>query len=124
MFADYSGGSGRHGRRPSRKYRRQFRKPFRIREFVAAYLAAIFSWSVLTILVADKWPFLSLLIYVLAGFLITQFVSRRFERGGALRWNWHLASIADIARAKISMLLTWPVALPVLIWQLMIFKFL
>lgn len=66
---------------------------------------------------------ISILVYFVVGFLLTQFVSRQIERG-PLEWNWHLASVADIARAKLSTLLGWPIALPALIWHLVLFKFL
>ena len=98
-------------------------QPLRIREFVLAYLAGLTAWlGSLALSVVVVFP-ISPLVYLIVGYFLTRFVTRRFDRG-PLSWNWHIASLADVARAKFSTFLAWPVALPVLIWQLMLFKFL
>lgn len=98
-------------------------EPLRIREFVVAYLIGLGAWlSSIALSVTLHAP-ISSIVYFVIGVLLTRFISRRIERG-PLQWNWHMASIADIARAKLSTLLGWPIALPVLIWQLLLFKFL
>lgn len=63
------------------------------------------------------------LAYFAIGLWLSRFVASRFA-AGPIEWNWYLASLADVSRAKLSMLIRWPIAFPVLIWELSVFKFL
>jgi hypothetical protein len=104
--------------RPRRRRRRRRRngrqqlnvRLYRVREFVVAYAVAILV-SVAGFIVLKLWflPF-----YVLVGVLLTRYISQR------VLWNYYIASLSDVARAKMHTWITWPISLPVLIWQIVV----
>ena len=108
-------------RGPSRYSRQGRRRPrdveLRVHTFVSAYLkaAALFGFCL------SIAPVLSVFLYFGCGLALSRFVSRRMEEG-PVTWNWHLASIADIVRVKLTMVVWWPIAMPHLVWQLAVYK--
>lgn len=103
----------------SRQWRRWNRvEPYRIRELVAAYLVGLAIWILsLGVSIALNIP-LAFVAHVFVGFFLSRFVSRRIV------WNWHTSNIGDIARAKWATFIGWQLAIPILIWQLAVYKFL
>jgi hypothetical protein len=81
-----------------------------VTELIGAYLGAVLV-SIIGILVLNIAfvPF-----YFLIGVLLTRYISRR------IIWNVYIASLADIATAKMHTWLTWPFSVPVLIWQIIV----
>lgn len=56
--------------------------------------------------------------YLAAGIWLSRALERR------MRWNHNLTSLARAARAKLGFILGWPVSMPVLIWRLLVMRFL
>lgn len=102
--------------RDSRQMRRGRRNRFRpnssnnaLKQILMSYIVAVFALAG-CILVQN----LGILAvgYVVIGVYLTRYVSRR------IIWNQHLASLADIYRAKVTTWYSWPISIPVLIWQM------
>ncbi len=85
----------------------------RTRELVTAYAVALF---VFAIALQTGNPYISLITYMACGWGLTRWTSKR------LHWNWQLASVADIAIAKLLNMLAWPIKVPVLIAQVFLFR--
>jgi hypothetical protein len=108
---------GNHARHRG-KHTRHHIEPYKISEFVVAYLVGLVVWSISVAVSAELHIPLSLVTHLLVGFFLTRFISHRVV------WNWYLTSIADIAKSKWATFIGWQLALPVLIWQLVIYKYL
>lgn len=104
--------------RSRRRRGRKSAEPYRLSEFLGAYLLGLGIW-ILSLGTSVKLHVpLAFIVHLLVGLFLSRFVSRR------VIWNWHIASIAQIARAKWATFIAWQLAVPVLIWQLMIYKYL
>lgn len=103
----------RHRRRRRRRDRGRGRipiQPYQIGEFIGAYLVALFVSIVGVVLLNVLFiPF-----YFLTGIILTRYISQR------VIWNYYIASLADVAHAKTRAWLTWPISVPVIIWQIIV----
>ncbi|MDB5970968.1 MAG: hypothetical protein JWQ90_3418 [Hydrocarboniphaga sp.] len=97
---------------------------YRVRDFLAPYLVALVVWFVsLALSVTLRFP-VSFLVYWICAWVLTRHVTALLSTNRGLGWNWHEASVGDIARMKWKIFMGWPVAVPALLWDLARFKFL
>jgi hypothetical protein len=85
-------------------------QPYRLKEFFFAYLIAI----AVNVVGFVGLSILFIPFYFITGVVLSRFISRR------VIWNPYLASVADIASAKMHTWVTWPISVPVLIWQVLV----
>lgn len=57
-------------------------------------------------------------VYLIVGILLSRAIEKR------LRWNTNFTTLATAARAKLAFILAWPVATPLLVWRMLVVKFL
>ncbi|MDK3075286.1 hypothetical protein QO034_19575 [Sedimentitalea sp. JM2-8] len=97
---------------PRQRHRRgkQHPRPYQVSEFVRAYLAALGA----TLLPAAVYPVLLIPAGLIAGAVLTRCVTARVV-------SWQLANNLDeVYRAKVKMMVTRPLSVPVLIFKVVI----
>lgn len=106
----------RSHRRPHRKkHSRQRRpEPYRVREFVGAYLLAVLGVSA----ALSFSPALGVISYFVFGIGLSRYISERVE------WWEFSANIHNVAAVKLHTIYSWPVSVPIFIFQVFIAKFL
>ncbi|MBS4083725.1 MAG: hypothetical protein KGZ73_09265 [Rhizobiales bacterium] len=87
--------------------------PYSIAGFIGAYSVAV----LINLLALVVFPIL-LLVYPITGICLSRYIGRRM-----VWWNF-AASIENVAAAKRKFVLTWPVAMPGLIWKIFLARFL
>lgn len=99
--------------RPNRKNQR--RQHYRLRDFVLIWILGMLALVVLRLLLG--FP-AGLIATPIVGLFVTRSVSKR-----VIWWN-QANSLANVSRVKLLFVFAWPLALPVLIFQIAIAKWL
>jgi hypothetical protein len=99
-------------RRGRRSRRSRPLQPYRLGEFIGAY---VLSLSVVSATFALAGP-LGIVAYFVCGFALTRFISRR------VIWWRQANSIENVYLAKVATFLRWPVAIAAFIWKLAVVK--
>lgn len=100
-------------RRPKRRGKLR-PTPYRIGEFIRAYLIALG----VVVAAAIVQPITILPAWLIVGGFLTRYISDR-----VIWWKFTF-NLEQVYRAKVGMLLTWPLAVPVLIFKLWVTRIL
>lgn len=105
-----------HVRAPRHRNKRHRPPPrkYRIGEFIRAYavaLAACFAALLVN-------PVLALIAWPIAGLFVSRFVSQR------VTWWLQSDNLANVSSSKLSMVLRWPLAMPALIFRMIVVRYL
>lgn len=84
-----------------------------VTKFFMAYLLALFALVVMV----NISPDLALLLYFICGFALNRYILSK------MRWHVIQATLSNIAMAKLSALLLWPIVYPILLVQLLIARY-
>lgn len=103
-----------HYVRAPRERRRRRQQPYKLGEFILVYVIAL----AIVVLVASVNPFAIGASVFVVGLFVSKFVSRR------VTWWNQSDNLTNIFRAKVHTVITWPISLPVLIFQIAVVKFL
>lgn len=101
-------------RRPKGRRRSHGPQPYKVMDFIGAYLLALTAFLVS----AAISPVLAVFAYVLSGIYLSRFIGDRVD------WWIIMASVKNVAAVKLHSIFTWPVSVPVFIFQVIIVKFL
>ena len=121
-MASHAGNAKYPSRRPHRRRskrrsnNRNHNDPslYRLRDFTAAYFLAMATILACLIFL----PPLLIFVYPFSGICMSRFIGRRI-----IWWN-QANSIENVSAAKVHMVLTWPLSVPIFIGQIFIVKFL
>ena len=81
-----------------------------ITRFFLAYILALLAMGAMV----NMSPGLAVLLYFICGFALNRYILSK------MRWHIMHSSLSNIAMAKLSALLLWPVVYPILLVQLLI----
>ena len=102
------------GSRRRKKRRGSSRRVYRLREFVLAYGCACVVNITCLLLVLPAIVF----VYPGTGIVLSRYVGRRVV------WWEYRANIKNISSVKLHFIVSWPISMPVFIWQIFVVKFL
>lgn len=104
----------------TRGRRRRPRKriePYRLGELTKAYFIALIIWfGAAGISVELNTLLLFIIAHFVLGFFLSRFASARVV------FNWHTSNLSDVAKAKWTMFVGWPIYMPIFLVQLAIYK--
>lgn len=99
-------------RQPRRRRGRRRPEPYRVGEFILAYMVAVIVVLASLVLAGP----LCVLAYLVVGFFLSRFVTRRVV------WFAFTNNIANAYHTKTQFLLKWPIIMPRFIWQIAVVK--
>ena len=91
--------------------------PYVLKDLVVFYIAAVGTFVITSVgLALFGLILISPAVYIATGVVVTKFVSERVV------WDDYIASLHDVAKAKMHTWLTWPVSVPVLLWKIFVIQ--
>ncbi|WP_422050856.1 hypothetical protein [Shimia sp.] len=104
----------RRRHRPKGRRRHHGPHPYGLLDFIVAYMMGIIGLGAALAIS----PMLAFFAYFAIGIILSRYIGKR------VRWREMTASIRNVAAVKLHTIYTWPVSMPVFIFQLFVVKFL